>query len=271
MSADPRRVQSLLGQVIRNRELRDRLEADPEAVLRELELPAADRELLLQASIPRLLAYHDMANNRLFRTVRTFIGGAATRLGEARLRADMRQWLIETGPHTPYLRDVPDEFLAWARPRWEADSALAPWIPELAAHQVMIRTLRNAPLRVAPASETKIDLERAITCNATARLLRYRWAVHRLPAKLPPDLEPKPLGGGHAVLGFRDLEGRPRFVDLEPRAALLVERLLAGQTLREALFGACEALGEALDDAILSATALTLADLSERHILLGGV
>ena len=91
----------------------------------------------------------------------------------------------------------------------------------------------------------------------------------------PMSRPPKPIcgvdfGTSNSVVALLGADERPRFVQLEPRAAALLERLLAGQTLRAALFGACEALGEALDDNILASTALTLADLVDRHILLGG-
>lgn len=270
MPAEPERIQLLLGQVIRDRGLRERLEREPEQVLRERGIEGEDAQLLLDVGVQRLIAYHEMVHSRLFKTVKAFMGGAATRLGDARLRADLRRWMRTLGPRSQYLREVPEEFLAWARPQWEEDPSLPPWLAELAAHQVLIRTLRNTPVRVAPASAHKIDLERPVLCNATARVLRYRYAVHRLPRKLPAELEPEPLEPGHAVVAFRSAEDRPRFVDIKPRSAAMLERLLAGQTLREALFGACEAMGETLDDEILSVTAVTLADLCERHVLLGG-
>lgn len=270
MPAEPQRVQQLLGQVIRDRALREQLEREPEQVLRERGIEGEDARLLLDVGIQRLIAYHEMVHSRLFKTIKAFMGGAATRMGDARLRADVRRWMVALGPRSQMLRDVPHEFLEWAQPQWADDASLPPWLSELAAHQVLIRTLRNTPVQVAPASENKIDLERPVRCNATARVLRYRYAVHRLPRKLPEDIEPELLEAGHAVVAFRNAEHKPRFIDIKARSAVMLERLLAGQTLREALFGACEAMGETLDDQILSVTAVTLADLCERHVLLGG-
>ena len=42
---------------------------------------------------------------------------------DGRFDADFGRFLDEVGPRTHYLRDVPAEFLAWARPRWRADRA----------------------------------------------------------------------------------------------------------------------------------------------------
>ncbi|PRQ05177.1 hypothetical protein ENSA5_04210 [Enhygromyxa salina] len=267
---DPRVVQSALGQVIRDAAIRDRVAEDPDAGLGALGLDPDSRAGMLGAGVERLLAYHEMVHARLYRTIKTFIGGAAARLGEDRLHAEVRRFIADPGPTTVYLRDIPAEFLAWARPRWDADPSLPGWLGELAAHQVLIRTLRNDPREVAPLNEHKIDIERPIACNATVRVLRPRFAVHHLPKQLGPDTAPDPIPAGHAVIAYRHADDQPRFVDIKPRSAHLLDLLLAGKTLREALFGACEATGETLDDQILSVTALTLADLVERHILLGG-
>lgn len=264
-------VQSALGQIIRDPALRDRVAEDPQGTLAALGVDPANCEGMLGAGVERLLAYHRMVHQRLWNTIKTFIGGAAQGLGDERLHADVRAWIAEAGSRSVHLREVPAEFLVWARPRWDADETLPPWLGELAAHQVLIRTIRNDPRAVGEQNEIKIDLERPIACNATARVLRYRYAVHRLPKTLEPETEPDAMDEGHAVLGYRHPEhGKPRFLTLEPRASHLVERLLAGATLREALFGACEATGETLDDQILANTALTLADLVDRHVLLGG-
>jgi uncharacterized protein len=269
MSADPARVQSALGRVARDPKLRDRFAEAPEATLIELGLDEGERAGMLRYGPTRLLAYHEMVHSRLFGTIRTFLGGAADRLGRDRLRADVDAWVVELGPKTPYLRDIPAEFFAWARPRWEADASLPPWLTELAAHQILIRTIRNDPREIGTPTEAKLELDRPIACNPTVRVLRYCWSVHRLPTPLGPD--DAPTEDAPIVIGHRNRAEQPSFFELEPRPARMLELLLAGKTLREALFGACEAQGETLDDAILSATAVVLADLHDRHVLLGGV
>jgi uncharacterized protein len=269
MSADPIQVQAALGRVARDPELRDRFAQAPEATLAELGLDERERAGMLRYGPTRLLAYHEMVHSRLLGTIRTFLGGAADQLGSERLRADVDAWIGGPGPTTPYLRDIPAEFLAWARPRWAADPSLPPWLVELADHQVLIRTIRNDPREIGTASEAKLDLDRPIACNPTVRVLRYRWSVHRLPTPLGP--EESPAEDAPIVIGHRNRAELPVFFELEPRPARMLELLLAGRSLREALFGACESLGETLDDAILSATALTLADLHDRHVLLGAV
>ena len=69
-----------------------------------------------------------------------------------------------------------------------------------------------------------------------------------------------------------------RRVQLTPQAEILVEhaaaildRLLAGETLRSAVVGAALDRGEALGPEVLAGTARLLDDLAERGALLGGV
>lgn len=266
--------QVVFGQLVRDGSLRERLRSEPVATLAELGLDEQQRAGMLALGDKRLLVYHEMVHARLVKTIRSFIEGASVRIGENRLRAEVREWIAAPGPTTRYLRDIPAEFVAWVRPRWEADASLPPWIAEYCDHVVAVRTIRNDPRSVGQPTDIKLELERPVVCNATTRVYRYRWAVHRLPTPLLPDSEPEPLGspdGGHALVGFRHPQDeQPHFFDIKPRSAHMLERLLAGQTLRDALFGACAAMGETLDDEILSVTAVTLADLADRQVLLGG-
>jgi uncharacterized protein len=267
MSAERALAQAALGRIARDRALRDRFAADPEATLAQLGLADADVAGMLRYGPGRLLAYHHMVHGRLFGTIRSYLGPAAIRLGPERLRADVDAWIAEPGPETPYFRMIPGEFLAWARPRWAADASLPAWLVELADHQVLIRTIRQDPRPIGATLERGLELDRGIACNPTVRLVHYRWAVHRLPLSFGPGDAPDEAPGH--VIGYRGPDEQPAFVDIKPRSAAMLERLLTGATLREALFGACEALGETLDDAILSVTAVTLADLIDRHVLLG--
>jgi hypothetical protein len=266
MSADPQQV---FGQLVRDGSLRERLRADPDATLTELGLDDGDRAGMLGLGNKRLLVYHEMVHARLFKTVRSFIEGAGERIGDDRLRAEVREWIAGPGPKTRYLRDIAAEFLAWVRPRWEADESLPPWIAEYCDHVVAVRTIRNDPNAIVTPTDASIDLERPVVCNPTTRLYHYRWAVHRLPTPLTSEQVPASLDGA-SVVGFRHPDDeQPHFFDIKPRSAHLLERLLAGATLRDALFGACAAMGETLDDEILSVTAVTLADLVDRRVLLG--
>ncbi|MFV8752887.1 hypothetical protein ACNOYE_20265 [Nannocystaceae bacterium ST9] len=269
-------VQLAFGRVLREHALIERLRADPHAVLAELGLDEPTRARVLASGVERLVAYHEMVHSRLLRTVREFSPRATTLIG-ARLPGVLpgvvHDWIAERGPSSPYLREVPYEFLAWARPRWReaiARGELPEWTIELFEHELEHRLLLRDDRSIAPPSSQPVGLEHGMLGNATARLLRREFAVHRLPAKLDLDAGlPEVARGSFTLVGWRDRDDKPRFLELRARHAALLERLIAGQTLRDALFGACAALGESLDDTILGDTAVTLAKWCDDQLLLG--
>jgi hypothetical protein len=268
MSADRDHIQHAFGLMVRHSALSERLRADADATLAELGLDARERAGMLGLGNKRLLVYHEMVHARLFKTIRSFLEGADERIGERRLSADVREWIADPGPKSRYLRDIAAEFLVWVRPRWEADESLPPWLIEYCDHVVAVRTIRNDPRTVTAPSDVKLELERPVLCNATTRVYRYRWAVHRMPTPLLPEHDEPASLDGQFVVGFRHPDDdQPHFFEIKPRSAHLLEYLLAGHTLRDALFQACAAMGETLDDEILSVTAVTLADLIDRRVL----
>ena len=264
-------VQLALGRVLRDSALVERLVADPHATLAELGLDEPTRTRVLGCGVERLVAYNSMVQTRLLRTVREFSPRAAVVVGD-RLGPLVREWIAEQGPSSPYLREVPFEFLAWARPRWAqaiAEGQLPAWTLELFEHELEQRALVRDPRASGQASPHTVELERGMVGNQTARILRREFAVHRLPAKLDPAALPELERGSFVLVAWRDLADKAHFVQLRPRHAALLERLLAGASLRDALFGACAALGETLDDTILGDTVVTLAQWCDDQLLLG--
>lgn len=264
-------VQDVFARIVRDAALGERLRSDPEATLRELGLDDAASERLLAAGVERLLAYNWMVHSRIKRTIQEF-SPRATKLVAAHLGELVHEWIAAAGPRSPYLRDVPSEFLAWARPRWAALIAAGeapPWLTELFEHELLQRALVRDTQRCGPPSSHVVQIDRGMLGNPTARVIRREYAVHRLPAKLDPDHLPTLERGSVALAAWRDAEDRPHVLELRPRHAALLEQLLRGESLREALVHACSSLGETLDDVILGDAAVTLAEWCETQVLLG--
>lgn len=264
-------VQLAFGRVLREAALVERLVADPHATLAELGLDEPTRTGLLAYGVHRLVAYHTMVHSRLLRTVREFSPRACSIVGD-RLPALVHAWIAERGPSSPYLRELPTEFFAWARPCWaEAIAAgeLPAWLIELFEHELELRALTRDDGSSGEPSTHAVALDRGMLGNPTARLLRREFAVHRLGAKLDPAALPELERGTFVLVAWRDRDDKPRFHELRPRHAALLERLLAGASLHDALVGACGDLDEALDDTILGDAAVTLAQWCDDHLLLG--
>jgi hypothetical protein len=73
-----------------------------------------------------------------------------------------------------------------------------------------------------------------------------------------------------ALLAYRDEDHDVRFLELTPLAAAILERLSRGEPLAQGVKGACDALGVAVDGAVIQSTAALLEDLITRRAILGG-
>jgi hypothetical protein len=236
-----------------------------------------DVEAILEAP-PRLSVYRSLVRNGLGAVVARMLPRTRARMNAAcngRFDADVARFLDEVGPRTHYLRDVPAELLAWAGPRWRADPTVPPYLPDLAAHEIACFAVAAAagPRRAPEAAE--IALDRAIAFEDSARLLRYGWAVHEL-RESEGDGRNADQGQSDAparrevqLLAYRDADHTVRWLELTPLAASIVERLMSGETLGDAIVGAC-AEHHTAPAAVTADVARLLSDLGARGVLLGG-
>ena len=226
-----------------------------------------DEARALAADGRRLLAYRLLVRNNLAGVV--FKMMARTRARDAAaFDATFAQFLDEVGPKSHYLRDVPHELFAWARPRWESDPSLPRYLVDLAAYELLEYAVSAADA-AAPPALADVALDRAIAFAAHARLARYHCAVHTLPDD-PADAT-VPTQRDVALVLYRDADEALASLELSALHATAVERLLAGDTLEAALRSAATGHDVALDDGVLASFAEIIADLGERGVVLGGL
>jgi len=226
---------------------------------------AADDRDALAAEFERWLVYRKLVQATLRDAVELAIPRTLARLG-ALFDEYFARFLRERGPQTHYLRDVTSELLDFCAPLWARDARVPPWALDLARHeavQIVVSSEREPAVK-APLGE--LDLERGLRFVGAARVVRYAFAVHRMSAdegdRTPPEAAPTEL------FVYRDEEHDVRYLELSPLAAALLERLLAGESLKAALLAACAVTGSD-PGAALDGTARLLADLSERGAVLG--
>lgn len=176
------------------------------------------------------------------------------------------EFLVQCGPRTPHLRDVPGEFLAWATTRWHADACVPEWLVDYARHELVEFTVGAAARFDPPPMLAEISADRPLVFATPHVLLRLRWAVHVMPAE---EVASIPEARSVVLLVYRDAEHQVRRMDLSPLAAAILEHLWRGLSLGTAMVEACKATSEELNDAVLRGTATLLADLGERGLLLG--
>jgi hypothetical protein len=255
-----------LAAVVRHRDAAARAKEDFAAFLSEVD--EADREAMLAVGAERFLVYRALVHNRVRNTVRDFITRTAARLGKQRLRADVADFLHEKAIASPYLRDVPQEFVDFAAPRWRADPSLPAWIPDLAQHELLDYTVLNDPRGGEAPTGQPLALDRPLRFDGTVRLLAYAFAVHRLP--IEPDDRSEPEHVPTWLLAYRDAEHKVRYLELtELAAAMLRQLVLQRATVADGLRAACVELGVDLDDERLAIAAQLLADLADRGVMLG--
>jgi hypothetical protein len=211
-----------------------------------------------------MLLYRTLVHNRIHGAVALSIPRAVELLGVSRLKRDVAKFLDEQPSTSPYLRDVVSDFVGWARPSWQADSTLPPYLGDLARHELLTFELAAQERGECPTFDAAVKIDRPLAFRAPVRIVQYDFAVHCKHEELSG--APTPV----LLLGYRDGAHRVRFLELGPVAAAVLSLLLSGETLlRDAIFEGCERVGVGVDDAVLSGIAELLADLAERGVLLG--
>lgn len=257
-----------LNAAIRQRSAPELMKADLPAWLRSQGVSGDDLAAMTEVGAERLLVYRMLVHNRMRNTVRDFIPRTAARMGHTCYRGYIDEFVDAQASSTPYLRDVPAEFVEWARPRMLADPEVADYLADLATHELLHLDVRNDPRGGETPTDNAVALDRPLRFDGAVRRIGYDFAVHKLPAGTTDRSEPERTPT--QLLVYRDEDGKPRYLDLIPFAAALLDRLVEhGDALQPALAAACELLGEGLDDDKLGQTAVLLADLAERKVMLG--
>jgi hypothetical protein len=227
----------------------------------------ADVTAIVQAP-PRLAVYRALVRNGLSSVASRLMPRTRARMNaacEGRFDGDFALFLDEKAPRTHYLRDVPKEFFEWIAPRWRADARVPAYLLDLGAHELACFAVASADAPKAAVETTEVDFARRVVLAPSAKLVRYRHAVHELPDD--PAASGEPEARNVALLGYRDDEHATRWLELTPLAAAIFEHLAAGDALGVGVARACAEERAAPD---IDAVARLLADLGARGVVLGG-
>jgi hypothetical protein len=224
----------------------------------------ADRRAL-RDEFERLRVYRTLVRGTLRDAVKLAIPRTLARLG-ALFDEYFERFLAERGPRTHYLRDVTSELIDFCASLWATDARVPPWALDLARHEALQIVVASLKEPLVPRELAELDLARGLCFVEAARVARYAFAVHRLPSdegdRTPPERVPT------ALFVYRDPEHDVRYLELSPLAASLLERLLAGVPLGDAVLASSAENGSEPAGA-LDGIARLLADLSARGALLG--
>lgn len=255
-----------MGKLVRAEGAERAFAQDPRGFLASSGLDARDVDQLSALGARQLFIYRRHVRKVLARGIRKQIPRTAARLGGA-FDTWVARWIEADGPRSRYFRDVAFEMVAWALPRWAGDPEIPSFLGDLARHELVWFEVGTTPASEAREAH-EITLDHGVRFDDAVRLVRYEHAVHRLEeseeARDVAAREPT------ALLVYRDEEHDARFLELTPLAAAILERLLAGATLRDAVVEGAAALSHPVDASVTQGTAALLEDLRERGALLGG-
>ncbi len=266
MSGDLEQMAALvraLVESIRDPSAEARVAEDAGAYLKTLGLAPDHVQALADLPEHRLLLYRKLVRRGLKSAVRTQLADTAAALGPSFERY-IERFCDEALPSSPYLRDVPGEFVAWALPLWLADAQVPAYLGDLARFELLYFEIANDAGPALPSTGVAPALDLPLAFQSGTRLARFNYPVHAL----EDGAEPKPQLT--ALLGYRDSAHEVHFLELSPLAASMAERLLQGLSLGDAVRGACESLAQTVDAAVLEESAEMLADWSDQGIVLGG-
>ncbi|OYY94789.1 MAG: hypothetical protein B7Y41_04250 [Hydrogenophilales bacterium 28-61-23] len=145
-------------------------------------------------------------------------------LGKRRWDRLVRAFFRDHVSHTPFFRQIPEEFLKYLQDEWQRPDDCPAFLPELAHYEWVELELdtsnRDANL---PAHGPAGDLLAGRPLlNPVMRVLAYRWPVHRLSPRFKPAEPPEQPT---FTLAFRNAEHRVRFTLLNPASARLLNLL----------------------------------------------
>jgi hypothetical protein len=186
-------------------------------------------------------------------------------LGARRWTRMVRVFFATHRCHTPYFRQIPDEFVQFLQNEWTPPEDYPPWLVALAHYEwieLVLSVSNRAPERAYdPAGD---PMNRAPVLNPALANLRYDWPVHRI----APRRRIRPAETH--LLAFRDAEDRVRFSEINAFTARLLNLLENGaRTGRAALEILAVESGHPDPDAVLRSGQALLDDLRAQGAILG--
>ncbi len=188
-------------------------------------------------------------------------------LGTRKWSALVRDFFRTHRSHTPYFRQIPDEFIQFLQNEWTPPAGYPPFMLALAHYEWIELVLSVSDRNAEPAFDPAGDLLDGVPLlNPVLANLRYDWPVHRIaPRRKTPPLETH-------LLVFRDAADQVQFIEINAFTARLLTLLepasLSGRTALEQIADESRHPDRAL---LMQAGGALLEDLCARGAILGSV
>lgn len=178
--------------------------------------------LPVDAPARRMRVYEELLYNNLEGFLLACYPVTRKMLGARAWKRTVQRFFAEHRCHSPLFRDIPRAFLDWMETRHAELFPDLPFLPEFMHYEWLELSVSAAPdepdlAAVEPGGDL---LEGRPALNPTARLVRYRYPVHRIGPSFRPD---RSDGERWYYLLHRDAEHVVRFTALNSVSARLVE------------------------------------------------
>jgi len=170
------------------------------------------------ATARRMKVYEELVYNNLEGFLLACFPVCRKILGVRRWTRLVRAFFRDHASHTPYFRQIPEEFLKYLQDEWARPGDYLPFLPELAHYEWVELELDTSDRdRDLPAHDPDGNLLAGRPLlNPVLRVLAYRWPVQRLSSRFKPSAPPaEPT----FLAAWRDAALEIRFSLLNPAAA----------------------------------------------------
>ena len=170
------------------------------------------------APAKRMKVYEELLYNNLEGFLLACFPVCRKILGVRRWNRLVRAFFRDHANHTPYFRQIPEEFLKYLQDEWERPEDFPAFLPELAHYEWMELALDTSDAdRDLPEHDPDGDLLAGHPLvNPVLQVLAYRWPVHRLSQRYKPaDAPAEPT----FIVTWRDRDLDIHFSLLNPTTA----------------------------------------------------
>jgi hypothetical protein len=234
---------------------------DPKASARPKEVPAR-----------RMRVYNELLYNNVEGFLLACFPVCRQVLGSRKWARLVRAFFRDHACHTPYFRQIPEEFLRYLQEEWTRSEDYPDFLPELAHYEEVELDLETSSrdAHLPPHDPAGDLLAGRPLLNPVMRLLAYRYPVQRISSRYKPDTPP---AEATFIAAYRDAAFQVRFLAINAVTARLLSQLVEDDTLsgRQALARLAEVLPQ-LDVTALQGFGKDLLDSLRREgVVLGAL
>jgi hypothetical protein len=218
------------------------------------------------ASAQRMGAYNELLYNNIESFLLACFPVLRKMLGSRKWARLVRAFFSEHRSHTPYFRQIPDEFLQFLQSGWQPEEDYPDYLVELAHYEwiELVLSVSNRDEQMPEIDPIGDLIDGRPLLNSVLANLAYRYPVHRIRPRVKVTESPTYL------LVFRDADLQVRFMEQSAVSARLLAVLEKGKrTGREAVGQLAAELGQANPDRLIGFARGYLEELRQAGAVLG--